>query len=309
MENGLYANFTTSKGEVIVKLHFDKTPGTVGNFVALAEGKQPNSVKAEGEPFYDKLTFHRVIPNFMVQGGDPNGDGRGGPGYKFEDEIHPELSHDKPGILSMANAGPNTNGSQFFITHTETPWLDGKHTVFGEVIKGQDVVDAIEQGDELKSLKIERLGEEAKNFDAAKAFDSFNNEKVERKAAAKQRQEEALKEVTQGFEKTKSGLYYKITKTTDAKKAEKGKNVKVHYTGKLLGGSVFDSSFKRNKPLEFPVGVGHVIKGWDEGILLLKEGEEATFVIPSQLAYGQQGAGGVIPPNAALIFEVKLVEA
>ncbi|MBW2961821.1 peptidylprolyl isomerase [Mesonia aestuariivivens] len=309
MENGLYAKFNTSKGEVLVKLHHDKTPGTVGNFVALAEGKQPNEAKKQGEAYYDGLKFHRVIPDFMVQGGDPDGTGAGGPGYNFDDEIHPDLKHNKPGILSMANAGPGTNGSQFFITHVETPWLDGKHTVFGEVVEGQDVVNKISQGDKIESLSIERVGEEAENFDGAEAFKTFNAEKAKREAETKKKEEEALAQLTEGFTKTESGLFYKITKQGEGKQAEKGKPVKVHYKGKLTDGTVFDSSFKRNQPIEFPVGVGHVIAGWDEGILLLSEGAQASFVIPSHLGYGERGAGGVIPPNATLIFEVELVKA
>ncbi|MDR6300468.1 peptidylprolyl isomerase [Mesonia maritima] len=307
MENGLYAKFNTTKGEILVQLTYKKTPGTVGNFVGLAEGKIENKAKAEGEPYYDGLKFHRVIPEFMVQGGDPKGTGTGGPGYQFDDEIHPELTHHKPGILSMANAGPGTNGSQFFITHLETPWLDGKHTVFGEVVEGQNVVDSIQQNDKIESLEIKRVGEEAENFDAAKAFAEFNESKAKREAEAKKEQEEKIAKVTQGFEKTESGLYYKITHKTEGKKAEKGKTVKVHYKGMLLDGTVFDSSFKRNDPIQFPVGVGHVIPGWDEGILLLAEGEKAEFVIPSELGSGERGAGGVIPPNAVLIFEVELI--
>ena len=309
MENGLYAKFNTPKGEIVVKLHHDKTPGTVGNFVALAEGKQPNEAKAEGEAYYNGLKFHRVIPDFMIQGGDPKGTGSGGPGYNFDDEIHPDLKHDKPGILSMANAGPGTNGSQFFITHVETPWLDGKHTVFGEVVKGQDVVNAISQGDKMDAVVIERVGEEAENFDGAAAFATFNAEKAKREEEAKQREAAEMAKLTEGFTKTDSGLYYKITKKGKGKAAEQGRPVKVHYRGKLTDGTVFDSSFERKQPIEFPVGIGQVIAGWDEGILLLAEGDEATFVIPSHLGYGERGAGGVIPPNATLIFDVELVKA
>jgi len=308
MEKGLFAKFNTSKGEILVKLHYKKTPGTVGNFVALAEGKQPNNAKNEGVAYYDGLKFHRVIPNFMIQGGDPDGTGAGGPGYQFNDEIHSDLKHDEPGILSMANAGPGTNGSQFFITHEATPWLDGKHTIFGKVVNGQDVVNAIVQGDEIKELSIVREGKEAENFDALKAFNSFNAEKNLQEEKAKQKETEAISKLTNGFKKTNSGLYYKITDNGTGKKAVKGKKVKVHYRGKLTDGSVFDSSFERNQPIEFPVGIGHVIAGWDEGILLLSEGDKATFVIPSQLGYGESGAGGVIPPNATLIFDVELVK-
>jgi peptidyl-prolyl cis-trans isomerase A (cyclophilin A) len=185
MQDGLYAKFHTSKGEILVALEYEKTPGTVGNFVGLAEGNLENKAIPQGKPYYDGLKFHRVIPDFMIQGGDPKGNGTGGPGYNFEDEIHPELKHDEPGKLSMANAGPGTNGSQFFITHTATPWLDGKHTVFGSVVEGQDVVDAIKQGDKIEKLEIIREGEAAENFNAVEEFRSFNGAKADREAAAK----------------------------------------------------------------------------------------------------------------------------
>ena len=270
MDNGIYAKFHTTKGEVLVALEYEKAPGTVGNFVGLAEGNIENQAKPQGTPYYDGLKFHRVIPDFMVQGGDPQGTGSGGPGYKFDDEIHPELKHDAPGKLSMANAGPGTNGSQFFITHVETPWLDGKHTVFGSVVEGQDVVNSIAQGDKIEKLEIIREGEEAKNWNAVETFRQFNGAKAEREAAALKQQEELLGKLAQGFNKTDSGLRYKIEKQGDGKQAEKGKTVAVHYKGRLADGTVFDSSYKRNQPIEFPVGVGHVIAGWDEGILKLK---------------------------------------
>ena len=170
LSDGLYAQMDTSKGMIVLQLEFEKTPITVANFVGLAEGTKPYSTDEgepedqDGSPYYDGLVFHRVIPDFMIQGGCPDGVGSGGPGYKFDDEIDDTLQHDGPGIFSMANAGPGTNGSQFFITHVATPWLDGKHTVFGRVIEGQDVVDAIEQGDEIKAVKIVRQGETAGTF-------------------------------------------------------------------------------------------------------------------------------------------------
>ena len=157
MNNGIYAKFITPKGEILVNLEHEKTPGTVGNFVALAEGNLENTAKPQGTPYYNGLKFHRVIPDFMIQGGCPLGTGTGSPGYNFDDEFHPELTHSGPGVLSMANAGPGTNGSQFFITHVATPWLDGKHTVFGNVIEGQNVVDVVAQGDEM-SIEIIRVG-------------------------------------------------------------------------------------------------------------------------------------------------------
>lgn len=174
LEDGLYAEIETSKGKIFLKLYPDKTPLTVANFVGLAEGKIKNSVKAEGVKYYDSLKFHRVIANFMIQGGCPKGNGTGGPGYAFKDECLPELIFDKPGLLAMANAGPKTNGSQFFITHVPTPWLNGKHTIFGHVLEGQDVVNKIQQGDTIIHITIIRKGKAAKKFNAAKVFEELN---------------------------------------------------------------------------------------------------------------------------------------
>ena len=307
MNNGLYAKFNTTKGEILVNLEFEKAPGTVGNFVALAEGNMENQVKPQGTPYYDGLQFHRVIADFMIQGGCPQGTGTGNPGYAFEDEFHPELKHDKPGVLSMANSGPASNGSQFFITHIETPWLDNKHSVFGNVVEGQDIVDTIAQSDILTSVEIIRVGEAAEKFNAIEAFRKFEGAREEKIAEAAKEQEELLGSVSAGYEITKSGLRYTILQKGDGKKASKGDMVSVHYKGQLLDGTVFDSSYKRKQPIDFNVGLGQVIKGWDEGILLLNVGDKARFVIPSDLAYGSSGAGGVIPPNAPLIFDVELV--
>ena len=308
MQDGLYAKFTTSKGEIIVLLTHDQTPGTVGNFVGLAEGTQENKEKSLGTPYYNGLNFHRVIPDFMIQGGCPQGSGMGGPGYQFADEFHPELRHDKAGVLSMANAGPGTNGSQFFITHGATPWLDDKHTVFGYVQEGQDVVDAIAQGDALEKLEILRVGPEAEGFDAAASFNNLEAELRKRMEEEKAKQAKALEGITKGYSQTASGLFYHIDAEGIGNKPAKGNSVKVHYKGELLDGTVFDSSFKRNEPIEFSLGVGQVIPGWDEGIALLNKGAKATFIIPSDLAYGATGAGGVIPPNATLKFVVELVD-
>jgi FKBP-type peptidyl-prolyl cis-trans isomerase len=308
MTEGLYAKFNTSKGEILVNLEFERTPGTVGNFVALAEGNLENNVKPQGTPYYDQLKFHRVIADFMIQGGCPQGTGTGNPGYSFDDEFNPELKHNKPGILSMANSGPATNGSQFFITHVETPWLDNKHTVFGNVIEGQDIVDAIEQNDSLDTLEIIRVGASAEAFNAIEAFRTFEGSRTEREAAELKAQEDELNSVSAGFDETDSGLRYKIIQEGNGKKASKGATVSVHYKGQLLDGTEFDSSYKRKQPIDFAIGVGQVIAGWDEGIQLLKVGDKARMVIPSNLAYGSKGAGGIIPPNAPLIFDVELMD-
>ena len=307
MENGIYAKFNTSKGEILVKLTYDKTPGTVGNFVALAEGDMENSVKPQGQPYYDGITFHRVINDFMIQGGCPLGTGTGDAGYKFDDEFDSSLRHNRPGVLSMANAGPGTNGSQFFITHVETPWLDDKHTVFGFVEEGQDVVNAIAQGDKIESLEIVRVGDEAEKWNAIEAFRTFEGSREKRLAEEKEKAEAALEKLAAGFDKTESGLRYKMIQKGNGVKAEKGKTVSVHYKGQLENGQVFDSSYQRNQPIDFTLGAGQVISGWDEGISLLQVGDKARFVIPAHLGYGSRGAGGVIPPNATLIFDVELV--
>jgi peptidyl-prolyl cis-trans isomerase A (cyclophilin A) len=308
MENGIFAKFNTNKGSILVKLTHDLTPGTVGNFVGLAEGHLENSSKPMGKPYYDGLKFHRVIPDFMIQGGCPQGIGTGGPGYNFDDEFHQDLRHDTPGVLSMANSGPGSNGSQFFITHVATPWLDDKHTVFGNVTEGQDVVDAIAQGDLIDSIEIVRAGDDAKNWNAIEAFRTFEGSRAKRIEEAKRQAEVAMEKLAAGFEKTESGLRYKFIQKGNGKQAESGKTVSVHYTGQLENGKTFDSSYPRKKPIEFPLGKGHVIEGWDEGIALLKVGDKARFVIPSYLGYGSSGAGGVIPPDATLIFDVELMD-
>jgi peptidyl-prolyl cis-trans isomerase A (cyclophilin A) len=308
MENGIYAKFNTAKGAILVKLTHDLTPGTVGNFVGLAEGNLENNVKPQGNKYYDGLKFHRVIPDFMIQGGCPQGTGTGGPGYSFDDEFHPTLKHNRPGVLSMANSGPASNGSQFFITHVPTEWLDNKHTVFGHVVEGQDVVDTVAQGDSLDSVEIVRVGDEAQKWNAIEAFITFKGERNKRDAALKAEAEAKMEQLAAGFDKTESGLRYKMIQKGNGKKAENGKTVSVHYTGQLEDGKVFDSSYPRKKPIEFPLGMGNVIEGWDEGIALLQVGDKARFVIPSDLAYGTRGAGGVIPPNATLIFDVELMD-
>ena len=309
-DKGMFAQILTNKGTIDLVLEFQRTPLTVANFVGLAEGTKVNDEKDLGVPYYDGLVFHRVIQDFMVQGGCPQGTGSGDPGYSFADEFHVDLTHSGPGILSMANSGPTTNGSQFFITHKETPWLDNKHSIFGHVVDSisQDVVNLIATGDTIISVSIIRNGRLAKKFDAEEVFTSAEALAAEKALLAQEAAKAELAKLTDGYTETPSGLFYRMDTIGNGVHPEASQTVKVHYTGSLTDGTVFDSSVQRGEPIEFPIGVGRVIPGWDEGIALLSEGGKATLIIPSHLAYGAKGAGGVIPPNATLIFEVELIE-
>jgi peptidylprolyl isomerase len=306
----LFARINTDKGDIVVQLEFQKTPLTVCNFVALAEGKMNNT---GGKPYYNDLAFHRVIADFMIQGGDPQGTGAGGPGYRFPDEIVPSLKHDGPGVLSMANAGPGTNGSQFFITHVATPWLDGKHTVFGKVVEGQNVVNAVQQGDKMKTITIIRNGPLANQFKADQAaFDELLREINAGAADKTKAQRDAdIAQINAKYPnalQTSSGIKYIVQKNGTGNKPAPGKTVRVNYKGSFLSGQVFDSSDTQGRPLEFIAGVGAVIKGWDEMIMDMKIGEKRLAVIPPELAYGERGAGnGIIPPNSFLVFEMELI--
>ena len=309
-KDGLYAIVSTRKGQIVLELEFEKVPMTVSNFVGLAEGTL--NLKKPGVPYYDGLKFHRVIENFMIQGGCPLGTGTGGPGYNFPDEFDSSLKHDRPGILSMANAGPGTNGSQFFITHVPTPWLDGKHAIFGHVIEGQDVVNSIRQGDKIDKVEILRVGEKAKAFQVTK--ESFSE--LVRKASEVQlkRIEEEEKKISDeidkrwpGAVKTPSGLRYVIIKEGQGTASPKmGQTVTAHYNGTLMNGKMFDSSIVRNEPIRFKVG--QMIEGWNEALLTMHKGEKRQLIIPPELGYGVQGYPGVIPPNSYLIFDIELLD-
>jgi peptidylprolyl isomerase len=315
LDDGLYAKIVTSKGEITLKLEFEKTPLTVTNFVGLAEGTKnfrDDKGRTEGR-YYDGLKFHRVIDNFMIQGGCPLGSGSGGPGYTFPDEFDPSLKHDRPGILSMANAGPGTNGSQFFITHVPTPWLDNKHSVFGHVVSGQDVVNSIRQGDTITAIDIIRVGAKAESFQADQAaFDKqlAGRDKIraEKEKARREKEMALIKEKWPNLLTTDSGLMYQVeNEGSSDEKPKPGDMVSAHYTGTFLDGRKFDSSVDRGDPIQFPVGTGRVIKGWDEALLDMKKGEKRTLVIPPDLAYGPRGRGP-IPPNSTLVFEVELLD-
>jgi len=257
-KDGLYAVIDTDKGNIVLELEYEKVPMTVSNFVGLATGEL--NMLNPGKPFYDGLKFHRVIDNFMIQGGCPKGNGTGGPGYSFPDEFDDSLRHDGPGVLSMANAGPGTNGSQFFITHVKTPWLNGKHAVFGHVVEGQDVVNAIRQDDKIKSVTIEAVGEKAKAFSVTKEKFAELVEESARKAMERRRKEieaveNEIKNRWPGARKSSSGLMWVVLKEGDGKKSPRfGQAVTVHYTGSLLDGRVFDSSVQRGMPAQFENG-------------------------------------------------------
>ncbi|MCD1654409.1 peptidylprolyl isomerase [Treponema zuelzerae] len=308
-DDGVFAIMETSKGTIVLELYYDKTPLTVCNFVGLAEGTLD---AASGKPFYNGLTFHRVIKDFMIQGGDPAGTGSGNPGYRFPDEIVPSLKHDAPGTLSMANAGPGTNGSQFFITHVPTPWLDGKHTVFGKVREGQDVVNLIAGGDKIVSVKILRNGEAAKAFSATQAdFNAYLEGTASReKAMLEQSRKSVVDAIMKKWPAAKqsaSGVYYHITKEGSGAGVQVGQTLKMKYKGYLLDGTVFDDS-DMHAPLEFQVGRGQLIPGFDSQALEMKKNEKRTIVIPPELAYGARGAGGVIPGNSFIAFDLELLE-
>jgi len=300
-EDGLYSVISTPKGKIVCKLEYKKAPLTVANFVTLAEGKNEGTKIAKGKPFYDGLIFHRVDPGFVIQGGDPNGNGSGGPGYEFPNEVDPSIGHSKPGTLAMANSGPNTNGSQFYITLSATPNLDGSYNVYGYVVSGMSVVNATAIGDRIDSVRIVRVGKEASDFDAPKVFmaqykifgASFDDK-------VKARFPNAIK--------TASGLYYVIDKQGSGALAKVGQTVTVNYTGTLWNGTKFDSSLDHGQPFSFPLGQHRVIPGWDEGFGLLRVGTKAKLIIPYKLAYGDQGTpGGPIGPKADLIFDVEML--
>lgn len=331
---GIYAEIQTSKGLIVTELFYKQTPQTVANFVSLAEGNNPFvDERFKDKPFYDGLKFHRVIADFMIQGGDPEGTGGGGPGYRFEDEFVDELKHDKPGVLSMANAGPATNGSQFFITHVATPHLNNLHTVFGQTIEGQDVVNAIVQGDVIESIKIVRSGNDAKKFDAVKVFRDAQEENMKKNKEAEEKAFKAesdmatrITDLKAQATKTSTGLSYYVFEKGSNEKANEGELVNVYYAGYFENGKLFDTNivdianlygqFNPQRemqggyaPIPFTMGTKTgLIPGFIEGIESLNYGDKAYVFIPSHLAYGEAGAGGAIPPNTDLVFELHITK-
>ena len=306
--DGIFAHIETNKGKIIVELAYKKTPLTVINFIALSEGTKKSN-KELGTPFYDGLSFHRVIDDFMIQGGDPKGNGTGGPGYRFADEFS-DLIHDKPGILSMANSGPATNGSQFFITHIPTPWLDGKHTVFGHVVDGMDVVNSIIKGDTLKTIKIVRVGDDANNFIANE--ESFNslllkaNEGLIAQQAMRQAEFENFA-LTSYPDATRNnfGHFVKIDKQGGGKKALSGQLVSVDVAFKANSGEIMRAA---GTPIEFSLGSGEIIMLIEANTLEMLVGEERTILATYESVFGDAPSGN-IPQDAFIIFDLILLSA
>ncbi|MFG6686431.1 peptidylprolyl isomerase [Mariniflexile sp. HNIBRBA6329] len=343
-EDGIYAEFITTKGTMVAKLAFDETPITVANFVSLAEGTNTIVDSAyKDKKFYNGIIFHRVIDSFMIQGGDPTGTGSGNPGYRFKDEFKPNLKHDKPGILSMANSGPNTNGSQFFITEVPKPNLDNRHSVFGELVLGLDILDSIsnvktDSRDKpledvvIKELNIIRKGKAAKAFDAPKIFINHfaEAEKLEKERIAKA--EALLKATKDKFSQQEaqaitlaSGLKYIITEKGTGEKLKETSKVLTNYTLYFEDGKILDTN-KLETAETFGIVNNHrkaanqyqpivsdlspnarMIAGFKEGLQQLHIGDKATLFIPYHLAYGETG-NRAIPPKTNLIFEVEILE-
>ena len=340
LEDGVYAEFKTNKGVFVAKLYNEETPLTVSNFVDLAEGNNDlvDSIY-KGKKFYNGLTFHRIIKDFMIQGGDPLGTGAGNPGYTFPDEFSKNLKHSKKGLLSMANSGPNTNGSQFFITLKETPWLDNKHSIFGEIVIGQEIVDSLglvetAKGNKpldsviINELNIIRKGKiHVGSFEdeMAKAELKIQEEQAAKLKVASENASR-LENILKNAETTSSGLKIVFTEKGDGVKPAEGSKIKMNYAGYLTNGSLFDSNIEEiakkfntwdhrradgggyaPMPSDYSKSAG-LIPGFREGLLLMSVGDKATLLIPSHLAYGERGIPNVIPPNSDLIFELELVE-
>jgi len=339
LQKGLYAEFITNKGTFMVQFYHEEAPMTVANFIALAEGKQEMADSIyKGKPFYDGLIFHRVIKDFMIQGGDPKGNGSGNPGYRFPDEFVDSLKHDKKGILSMANSGPATNGSQFFITLKPTPWLDGKHTIFGKIVEGQDVIDAIgatttaERDKPVQDIVIQKVTIINKGVKAP----SFSEEMKKNEIALKKKKEEMnalISKTQQEFKAYKetakvleSGVQVHWLQKGKGKKPKDGESLLIDYEGYLGNGQLFATSIltvaqkydmvnpqalaqNGYRPLIETYGpTGRTVPGFKDGLTQLQEGDQAIFFIPSHLAYGAQGINKIIPPNTDIIFKVNLLE-
>ncbi len=319
--DGLFAEFQTNKGPIVTELYFQDKPLTVSNFVSLAEGTNARVMDSlKGFPYYNGVLFHRVISNFIIQGGDPWASGMGHPGYKFEDEFvyengdNVKYKHDGAGVLSMANSGPDSNGSQFFITQKAAPWLDGKHSVFGKVRYGQEVVDSIAQMDTIYSVRIIRQGDLAQAFNSAETFERSLEDIANKKARKEEARQKQIEDFLSQMNFQEAVLNDKGVKVFEKLEGSgdlivSDRRVKVHYIGYFENGEVFASSYKKNKPLEFTMDVDNMITGFTEGIRGHREGSELVLFIPYYLAYGEEGNLPTIPAKSNLIFDVSILES
>ena len=306
LNDGIYALIKTNKGEIIVELAYEKAPLTVINFIALSEGSKKSN-KELGIPFYDGITFHRVIDDFMIQGGDPQGDGRGGPGYQFVDEFS-DLKHDQPGVLSMANSGPNTNGSQFFITHVPTPWLDGKHSVFGFVTEGMNVVNSIEKGDIIESISIKRIGNKANQFVANE--DSFNslilraNEQIIAQKKLQQAEFAEYVSLLVGDLNNELGYFSVIDKKGNGVKATNGQKVTVDIAVYIDNGEILQPP---GSPFSFILGKGEIVSIIENNVQEMFTGEERTVIAIAESIFGPPSEK--IPQGSYAILQFILIAA
>lgn len=308
--DGLYVLFDTPKGKILAALDLQRSPMTVTAFVGLAEG----TIKASNRsgPFYDGLNFHRVVSkaagsdsDFMIQGGDPEGTGQGGPGFTFPDELDPALEFSAPGMLAMANSGADSNGSQFFITLDTAHWLDQMHTIFGQVVSGLDVAARIQPGDAITKVTILRKGKTAEAFRADPSnFDLLEKSAVERNA---RKNTDAIARLLPNAQKSANGLSYVIDKAGSGSPALAGQTVSMYYTGSFLSGRVFDSNLQSGQPAMVKVGTGKIIPGWDQTLMEMKPGEKRRVLLPPDQAFGANGVENVIPPNAWLLLDIELV--
>jgi peptidyl-prolyl cis-trans isomerase A (cyclophilin A) len=309
LADGLYAEITTVRGTIVCALEFEKAPMTVANFVGLAEG----TISANGarRKFYDGLTFHRVEKGFVIQGGDPDGNGSGGPGYQIPNETRPDLRHDVAGVLAMANSGPDTNGSQFYITMGPAAWLDGGYSVFGHVVKGMEAVTAIKQGDKMTSVRIVRIGAAAGAFTVTQQ--SFDAMVAKARVAVSDRKKNARLSALASIKKqwpklatSKSGLMQEVLKKGSGGSPSASATVSIHYKGMLLDGKVFADTTSAGAQT---VQLDRVqIKGWVEALLEMKRGEKRRLVLPPELAFGSAGYQNLIPADAFVVFEMELVD-
>jgi peptidylprolyl isomerase len=311
LDDGLYARIITEKGDITIRLEPERAPLTTMNFVGLAEGTLESGADSQG--FYDGLTFHRVEPGFVIQGGDPAGNGTGGPAYRFPTETHPQLLHDDAGVVAMANSGPDTNGSQFYITMAATPHLDGSYNVFGHVVSGMDVVNAIEVGDVMERVEIIRVGAEAQDYVAEPAafqalIQTVLSERAARQEAEREAARETIREQWPGAEVIPGTDLRLVTRVAGSGASPSpGDTVAVHFTFKLLDGTQLDDTRARGEPYVFVWGRERLIPGLERAIGEMREGGSAVAIIPPELAFGSTGIPPVVAPNSYVVFDIDLI--